>query len=100
MARYERGFAVQVLSRFFIPRYLSNVSALAPTAKVICVANAGVSLDDLDVEDLCLESRKAQYGRTRLFFQQSFRDSSVLDSFVQASNPPCSAFRRRRGGGG
>ena len=86
-SRYERGFAVQVLSRFFIPRYLCSVSALSPTAKILCLANAGVSLDDLDVDDMCLFKREGQYGRTRLFFQQSFRDSSVLDSFVLVRYP-------------
>lgn len=82
ICRHERGFAVQTLSRFAIAYLFTIKDGLRKGARVITVANTGVNLANLEVDDLSLKRRAAK-GRAKagLFMDQSFRDSSVLDAF-------------------
>ena len=88
MSRHDLGFAVQALSRFHLAYHLIQSSCLAIGARVICLANPGVSLDSLDVDDLSLKNRTNLWS-AQLFVQQSMRDSSVIDSFLQVSPFQC-----------
>lgn len=78
----EKGFAIQVVSRFALAYLLTSRGVLAPSASVLSVANVGNSLDDLQVDDLNL-TKKLGAGRWKLplLIDQSKRDSSVLDAF-------------------
>jgi hypothetical protein len=82
---------VQAVSRFALAHLLTTRGALAPGARVVSVANAGRDLPALRVVDLSLQAH-AKRGRwaAGLFFDQSFRDSCVLDAAhleLQARHP-------------
>lgn len=63
---------------------LTTHDALAPNAVVMSIANPGLNLDGLMVDDLSLK-RRAEAGRYKmlLFLDQSKRDSTVLDSVTE-----------------
>ncbi|ORY32136.1 hypothetical protein BCR39DRAFT_524310 [Naematelia encephala] len=80
----ENGFAVQALSRFTLAYLLLEHNVIAPGGVVLAVANPGLSLDTLSVDDLSLK-KVAEAGRSKLllFLDCSKRDSTVLDSVFE-----------------
>jgi hypothetical protein len=82
------GYAVQVLSRFVIPHHLLTTNSFTPNGLIISVCNTGQNYKNLDVEDLSLKKVKAAGRSDGLFtFDQSKRDSTVLDAFIEVSHP-------------
>ncbi|KAJ7455872.1 hypothetical protein FB451DRAFT_1515683 [Mycena latifolia] len=83
----DTAFAIQAVSRFALTYLLTARGSLAPNAIVISIANTSQSLDDLSADDLPLKAKHAA-GRRKagLFLDQSKRDSSVMDSFIEEFN--------------
>jgi hypothetical protein len=81
---------VQAVSRFALAHLLTTRGALARGARVVSVANAGRDLPALSIDDLSLKKRAKGRWAAGLFFDQSFRDSCVLDAAhleLQARHP-------------
>ena len=77
-------FAVQAVSRFALSYLLTTRNALAPGGILMTIANPGLSLNDLKVDDLSLKARRdAGRSKPMMAFDQSKRDSTVLDSFIE-----------------
>ncbi|WWD20944.1 hypothetical protein CI109_105422 [Kwoniella shandongensis] len=82
-------FHIQALSRFIITYLFTTRHLLSPTgAKIMAVANPGLSYDKLDVNDLNLKEveKSGTRWKVQLFLDQSKRDSTVLDSFFEEFN--------------
>ncbi|KAJ7714794.1 hypothetical protein B0H16DRAFT_513855 [Mycena metata] len=91
---HDTGFAIQALSRVALSYLLTKQGGLAPNAILMSIANQGNSLDDLSVDDLSLKVRAAAgESQTALFMNQSKRDSTVLDSFIEEFNTRYPAYR-------
>ncbi|KAJ7168964.1 hypothetical protein C8R46DRAFT_1350424 [Mycena filopes] len=84
---HDTSFAIQALSRVTLSYLIMKQGGLAPNATFMSIANQGQSLDDLSVDDLSLKAREAAgESKTSLFMNQSKRDSTVLDSFIEEFN--------------
>ncbi|KAG8886259.1 hypothetical protein FRB97_006263 [Tulasnella sp. 331] len=79
--------AVQALSRFALAYLLTIRDVLAPEAIVMSIANPGLSLDSLTVDDLSLRGiRDSGRWKPTFAMDQSKRDSTVLDSWTEEMN--------------